>query len=254
MKHQHHLFCACCISEILRQHSCPLNFRFNQTDLIRHFQPMALVTEHKGSMSTIWIQNVFWVSGIICSICGSSTSQNLSISHIPSEVAIGIYTSSLELRSPSFSLVDQTHLPTILRSFAVSYTSVSVFRCSPAFRFPNARTRLSFKSPPERGRLRKETERALIWLCNMVQFAIGQWNSISFPPFGQYPSQKSPQTLSFLSPQSLLFIFSHLLLVKGQNQIARGKIQEKRHLTRLVFFSEIKHYTVCSPGLQLVLM
>lgn len=49
-----------------------------------------------------------WASGSIRSICGSSTSQNLRISYIPSEVAGGIYSSSWNLGSPSLSLPDQT--------------------------------------------------------------------------------------------------------------------------------------------------
>lgn len=86
-------------------------------------------------------------------------------------------------RRPSIS--DQTHSPTILRSLAEHFlTHLSTFSGAPPpppLRSPT-KTSLSIKSPPERSERRKEGERTLIWLCNTVQFAIGQWNSISFPP------------------------------------------------------------------------
>lgn len=70
---------------------------------------------------------------------------------------------------------------TILRSLRTfSHTSVNIFRCSTALAIPT-RASLSIKSPPEmQTEEKRERERTLIWLCNTVQFAIGQWNSISF--------------------------------------------------------------------------
>lgn len=56
-------------------------------------------------------------------------------------------------------------------NLANSYTYVNIF--SYPLSSPTS-TSLSIKSPPERGESRKEGERTLIWLCNTVQFAIGQ--------------------------------------------------------------------------------
>ena len=55
----------------------------------------------------------------------------------------------------------------------LSHTSVNTFRCSSTSPFPTTTT-LSINCPPERGERRKEGERTLIWLWNIVQFALGQ--------------------------------------------------------------------------------
>lgn len=147
----------------------------------------------------------------ICSICaGSSTSQNLSISYIPSEVSGGIYNSSWNLGSPSFNLADQTHLPpAILTSLTEHFlTHLSTFSGAPPTHQPAPalgspeRTSLSIKSPPERGEWRKEGERTLIWLCNTEQFAIGQWNSISFFPFWSISIWRGSAHIVFPQPSA----------------------------------------------------
>lgn len=88
------------------------------------------------------------------------------------------YTAAAEnLGSPSFNLADQTHLPTIVRSLAVSHTSVNVFQVlppPPPPPLPGENKPERLKSPPEGGECRKEGEGTLIWACNTVQFAIGQ--------------------------------------------------------------------------------
>lgn len=180
------IFVVSVVSQVFTWHACPYKIQNHKSTrvLIWYFQPLTLVTEHKGSLSTAWIQNVSQSEKSICSICtGSSTSQNLSISYIPSEVRGGIYNSSWNLGLPSFNVADQTHLPTIPWSLTEHFlTHLSTFSGAPPPLGSPTRTSLSIKSPPERGEWRKEGAGTLIWLCNTVQFAVGQWNSISFFP------------------------------------------------------------------------
>lgn len=91
------------------------------------------------------------------------------------------YTAAAEIlaRRPSVFLIKRSYQ----QSWGASHFLTHLFSGAlPPFRTPNPGTSLSFKSPPERGEWGKEAERTLIWLCNTAQFAIGQWNSISFSP------------------------------------------------------------------------
>lgn len=159
---------------------------------------------------------------------------------ILSEDRRGMNKSSYNLGSPSFSVTDQTHLPTILsRLRTLSHTSVDVFSCSPSL-FPT-RTTLSIKSPPERSERRKEEERTLICLCNMVQFAIGQWNSISFSPLVNI-HLKTQHCLPFALSHLCSSAVRRLTTIRVQQQSFRKHLWSAQYATE-----KTKLHTIFCP-------
>ena len=161
------------------------------------------------------------------SSAGSSTSHDLSISYIPSEVTGGIYSRRWNLDSPSFNLADQTHLPTILRSLAVSHTSVNVFQVlpPPPSPVPWREQARAFKKP-SRGRWKQKRGREDIDLG--VQHGAVCPRSMKFHqlfPLWSISIWRVSTDIVFLSPSDTCI---HLQLsVRGQSQIAAGEVRER---------------------------
>lgn len=215
-------------------------FRINQSVSIRCFQPLTSVTEHKGGTSTAWIQNVSHCEGKHM----QHPAQNLPHHTISLFLTFPLksqeeYTATAETstRRPSISQIKHTYQQSWGASRCLTHLS-TFFRCfppPPPPPFPDENKPERLKSPPEGGECRKEGEGTLIWACNTVQFAIGQWNSISFFPFGQYPSEESPQTLSSFRPQTLVFIFSSRW--EGRVRLQQERLEKGRKHSRRSIFS-----------------
>ena len=167
------------------------------------------------------------------SSAGSSTSHDLSISYIPSEVTGGIYSRRWNLDSPSFNLADQTHLPTILRSLAVSHTSVNVFQVlpPPPSPVPWREQARAFKKP-SRGRWMQKRGREDIDLG--VQHGAVCPRSMKFHqlfPLWSISIWRVSTDIVFLSPSDTCI---HLQLsVRGQSQIAAGEVREREETQQM---------------------
>lgn len=186
-------------------------------DWIRYLQRLTLVTEHKGCSTDI--EDILYAA---------------SVQHLPHHTVLPFLlpacevTRGLTTQQPSFNLPHQKHLETIPRipcSFSHVCQHVQVrppFTPTHSLDSSNEKS-VSSKSPPERGKWREEAERTLIWLRNTVQFAVGQWNSISFFPFWSISIWRVSTDFVFPQPSATCV---HLQpSVRGHNQIGGGKAE-----------------------------
>lgn len=186
VKHWHHLCCACCKSGILTRHACPYKIQNRKST--------------RGIQSDIfnrwpWSQNIKaarrqreYKMPLRAREAYAASVQDLPHHKISLFLTFPLkseeeYTTAAETLTcrPSISQIKRTYQQS--RGAAQNTFShiCQRFQVLPRLSAPQQEQLWALKVP-QRGEWRKEGERTLIWLCNTVQFAIGQWNSISFFP------------------------------------------------------------------------